>query len=181
PVALEEDIDTPFAVKESPAVEPLPAPQPATIEPYAPRGPSPDAALPPSAPSSEYAPISEPPLAVEPVWGPTPPSLSSAGVSPELWIYLQERSDRLDPKLAVRAKAALEAEQRQARIAARKWYGTSLARPVVSPTPFMSGYAPGWEPAARWQKPIEPVVVPATPAVVEVDPERSHHPYGRGR
>lgn len=72
------------------------------------------------------------------------PSLSAPPVTPELWVYSQELKRHDDPAQAVRRKAELAAEQRQARLAAMRWYGQSNSRPVANPTPFMGEYSPGW-------------------------------------
>lgn len=44
----------------------------------------------------------------------------------------------------VQKKAMHRAEQRQARITARKWYGFSQSRPVVNADPYMTAYTPVW-------------------------------------
>lgn len=44
----------------------------------------------------------------------------------------------------VQKKAMHRAEQRQARITARKWYGFSQSRPVVNADPYMTAYSPLW-------------------------------------
>ena len=74
----------------------------------------------------------------------TPPSLSAPPVTPELWVYSQELRRHDDPAQAVRRKAELVADQRQARLAAMRWYGFSNSRPVANPTPFMGQYSPAW-------------------------------------
>jgi hypothetical protein len=72
----------------------------------------------------------------------------------QMWLYEQEKADYLDPKLAVRRKAAAKTAQRQARIAAMKWYGMSNSRPYANPTPIMGSYSPTWSSnnynAYRW-------------------------------
>lgn len=72
------------------------------------------------------------------------PSLSAPPVTPELWVYSQEMRRHDDPALAVRRKAEFQAGQRQARLAAMKWYGLSNSRPVANPTPFTGQYSPSW-------------------------------------
>lgn len=72
------------------------------------------------------------------------PSLSAPPVTPELWVYSQELRRHDDPGQAVRRKAELAASQRQARLAAMKWYGFSNSRPVANPTPFTGQYSPAW-------------------------------------
>jgi hypothetical protein len=74
----------------------------------------------------------------------SPPSLSAPAVTPELWVYSQELRRHDDPAQAVRRKAELAADQRQARLAAMRWYGYSNARPIASGTPFMGQYSPAW-------------------------------------
>jgi hypothetical protein len=74
----------------------------------------------------------------------TAPSLSAPPVTPELWVYSQERQRHDDPAQAVRRKAELKADQRLARLAALKWYGQSNSRPEASPIPFMGAYSPAW-------------------------------------
>jgi hypothetical protein len=93
---------------------------------------------------------------------------TSGMVSPtvEMWFYEQEQRRYDDPKLAVRRKAEARAQQRQARLAATRWYGISNSRPMVSPTPFTSGYSAYWgsnsyEPM-RWL-PAAPVIIVARP------------------
>lgn len=67
-----------------------------------------------------------------------------AAPTAEMWLYQQELLRREDPRTAVREKAEFRAAQRQRRIAARKWFGLSNARPVASPTP---GYGDPWSPS----------------------------------
>ena len=74
----------------------------------------------------------------------TAPSLSAPPVTPELWVYSQELRRHDDPAQAVRRKAEITAGQRQARLAALRWYGFSNSRPVANPTPFMGQYSPAW-------------------------------------
>ena len=62
----------------------------------------------------------------------------------EMWFYEQERSRYDDPKMAVRRRAEMRAQQRQSRLAAQAWYGMSKSRPMVSPTAYPSGYSPYW-------------------------------------
>jgi hypothetical protein len=72
------------------------------------------------------------------------PTLSAPPVTPELWVYSQEQRRHDDPAFAVRRKAEFKADQRQARLAAQKWYGLSNSRPEASPIPFMGQYSPSW-------------------------------------
>jgi hypothetical protein len=71
-------------------------------------------------------------------------SPSMANLTPEMWLYLQERDRYDDPEQAVRRKAEDRATQRNHRMAARKWFGFSNARPTASPVPIMSSYSPFW-------------------------------------
>jgi hypothetical protein len=66
------------------------------------------------------------------------------GVTPEMWLYQQERSRYENPKEAVRRKAETRAAQRGDRLAAMKWFGQSNARPLVSGTPHCDTYGAGW-------------------------------------
>lgn len=67
---------------------------------------------------------------------------AAVAMSPEMDRYQQELQRWDDPQQAVRRAAEERAAQRRQRIAARKWYGVSNARPIVSHTPFMYWYAP---------------------------------------
>lgn len=58
--------------------------------------------------------------------------------TPEMWFYQEQMSRRDDPKEAVRRKAEFRASQREARLAARRWFGVSLMRPTTS-TAIMNG------------------------------------------
>lgn len=69
---------------------------------------------------------------------------SMANVTPEIWLYMQEMERHDDPHMAVRRKAELRAAQRNHRMAARKWFGFSNARPSASPLPVMGTYSPTW-------------------------------------
>ncbi len=64
--------------------------------------------------------------------------------TPEMWFYQEQMNRRADPKEAVRRKAEFRTAQREARMAARNWFGVSLARPTTS-TAVMNG-----ESAAVW-------------------------------
>jgi hypothetical protein len=67
------------------------------------------------------------------------------GVSPQMWLYLEEMKRQDDPRLAVRRKAEYRADQRMKRIATRQWFGVSAARPQASVTPFTGGdYSQFW-------------------------------------
>lgn len=84
----------------------------------------------------------------------------------EMWFYQQEQSRRDDPKMAIRRRAEMRAMQRENRIAAQAWYGMSKSRPMVSPTPFVSGYSQHWTSNTydpfRWQ-PGAPTIIVARP------------------
>lgn len=69
---------------------------------------------------------------------------SSSEMSPEMWVYLQETKRYDDPKQAVRRKAEMRAAQRQARLAAQRWFGVSNLRPVANPIPYYGSYSPSW-------------------------------------
>lgn len=81
-----------------------------------------------------------------PETGPSSMHVSWGQLQPtaEMWLYEQTKTDYLDPKLAVRRKAEKKTAERQARIAAMKWYGMSNSRPVANPTPICGVYSPGW-------------------------------------
>ncbi|MHC4398069.1 MAG: hypothetical protein ACYTG0_00140 [Planctomycetota bacterium] len=64
--------------------------------------------------------------------------------TPEMWFYQQQVSQYHDPKLAVRQKAEQRSAQRRARIAARKWFGLSNARPTAGTDVVHGDYGPGW-------------------------------------
>lgn len=89
-------------------------------------------------------PVSIPPEPVQEHAPFTAPSLSAPQVTPELWVYSQEQRRHDDPLQAVRRKAEFSANQRQARLAATRWYGFSNARPTASVTPTMGQYSPSW-------------------------------------
>ena len=73
---------------------------------------------------------------------PTPPEVTGdMPLTPELWLYSQQLQRYEDPKLAVRRKAEIRAQQRQQRIAARKAWGVSKHRPIVYNTPFHTYYS----------------------------------------
>jgi hypothetical protein len=62
--------------------------------------------------------------------------------TPEMWFYEQERLRYEDPNTVARARAEYEANQRQARLAALKWYGMSNSRPQAGTDAHNS--APKW-------------------------------------
>ena len=100
--------------------------------------------------------------------GPTGQVATSGMVAPtvEMWFYEQELRRHDDPKVAVRRKAELRAQQRQDRIAASKWYGIDNSRPMVSPTPAVTGYSQHWGSNSydplRW-RPIAPTIIVSRP------------------
>ncbi len=64
--------------------------------------------------------------------------------TPEMWFYEQYMQQYQDPKMAVRARAEFEADQRQRRLAAMRWFGMSNSRPKACCDPFHNDYSPGW-------------------------------------
>ena len=73
------------------------------------------------------------------------PVLTPSTVTPEMWMYSQERRRQEDPAQSIRSKAEFRAAQRMQRISAMKWYGMSSARPQASTMPTMTGsYSPAW-------------------------------------
>jgi hypothetical protein len=93
--------------------------------------------------------------------------------TPEMWFYEQYAHQYQDPKAAVRQKAEFRAAQRQARIAARRWFGFSNARPTAASDPIHGTYSPGWTSNGhypfRWSG--------FGPAVVVLRTERSRSTY----
>jgi len=71
-------------------------------------------------------------------------SLGQLTPTPEMWFYEQALRRYRDPKSSVRRRAEFEADQRQARLAAQRWFGFSTSRPTVNITPFTNGYSPMW-------------------------------------
>ena len=69
---------------------------------------------------------------------------NSPETSPELYFYLDQQRRHDDPKMLVKANAERRAQQRRQRIASRRWYGLSNARPVANPTPWFGTYSPMW-------------------------------------
>ena len=111
--------------------------------------------------------LSAPTLAQRPTADSVGPILNNEGptvtnVTPEIWLYMQERQRHDDAEMAVRRKAELRAAQRQNRMAARKWFGLSNSRPTASPIPTMGTYSPFWagnDPDPnRWNGVSAPVV-----------------------
>jgi hypothetical protein len=75
---------------------------------------------------------------------PRPGSMSMSQMTPEMWLYMQERERHDDAKEAVRRKAEFRTAQRQRRIAAREWFGYSNSRPAANSDPWMAGYSAHW-------------------------------------
>lgn len=71
-------------------------------------------------------------------------SLGQLAPTPEMWFYEQERQAYMTPAMAVRRKAEVETAQRDARIASRRFFGMSAARPRANPTPLFGSYSPAW-------------------------------------
>jgi hypothetical protein len=64
--------------------------------------------------------------------------------TPEMWFYEQSMRQYKDPKMAVRAKAEFQAQERMRRIESMKWFGFSNSRPRASSDPFHGDYSPMW-------------------------------------
>ena len=64
--------------------------------------------------------------------------------TPEMWFYEQERLRYEDPNTMARARAEYESNQRQARLAALKWYGMSNSRPMVGTDVNAGVFGPKW-------------------------------------
>ncbi len=73
-----------------------------------------------------------------------PDVIPSDGMTPEIWLYLQQLRRYDDPKQAVRRRAEMRADQRHNRIETRKWFGLSNIRPTANSTPFLGTYSPHW-------------------------------------
>jgi hypothetical protein len=71
-------------------------------------------------------------------------SPSELKATPEMWFYEQYMHQYQDPKMAVRARAEFEADQRQRRLAAMRWFGFSNSRPRACSDPMHGDYSPGW-------------------------------------
>lgn len=65
---------------------------------------------------------------------------SDSTITPEMWLYVQEMRRYDDPAAAQRRRAEQVAGARRERILSRQWYGVSLSRPTVSPSPTMADY-----------------------------------------
>jgi hypothetical protein len=81
-------------------------------------------------------------LAAEPALAqqPRPDAAEQAAPAPEMWYSRRQLRHEVDPWTLVHRRAAQQGAQRQARIAAMKWYGLSNSRPTVNPTPWGSSY-----------------------------------------
>lgn len=75
---------------------------------------------------------------------PSAGGMSMSEMSPQMWLYVQERQRHDDPKEAVRRKAEFRSAERRRRIAAREWFGYSNSRPAVNSDPWMAGYSAHW-------------------------------------
>ena len=64
--------------------------------------------------------------------------------TPEMWFYDQAMRQYKDPKMAVRAKAEFQAQQRLRRLELMKWFGFSNSRPTASSDPYNGDYSPHW-------------------------------------
>jgi hypothetical protein len=64
--------------------------------------------------------------------------------TPEMWFYEQSMRQYKDPKMAVRAKAEIFAQQRIRRMESMKWFGFSNSRPRANSDPIHGDYSPGW-------------------------------------
>lgn len=73
-----------------------------------------------------------------------PGALSDTPLTPEIWLYEQERERYDDPQAMVRRRAEVRGAQRQRRLASMKWYGLSNARPDYTPTPWFGPQSPRW-------------------------------------
>jgi hypothetical protein len=92
-------------------------------------------------------------------------SLGQLTPTPSMWFYQQDMENFMDPKMALRRRAEFTSWQRKMRIATRKWYGLSNARPSAAHTPFTYYYSPYWAGNSGhplvWRAPYR------TPVVVE--------------
>jgi hypothetical protein len=64
--------------------------------------------------------------------------------TPEMWFYDQERRRYDDPNAMARRRAEEQANQRQARLAAQRWFGISNSRPRAGTDPNNGSFAPRW-------------------------------------
>ena len=94
--------------------------------------------------------------------------------TPEMWFYQQQMNRWDNPKEAIRRKAEFRSAQREARLASRRWFGVSLARPMTS-TAVLNG-----EHAATWTggSPLHPYQWSgAAPVVIVERMDRSRSTY----
>lgn len=77
-------------------------------------------------------------------------SPGEVSATPEMWFYQQELRRYENPKTAVRRNAEFEAAQRRRRIAARRWFGFSNARPTAGIDPVHGDYSPSWTSGKRY-------------------------------
>lgn len=80
------------------------------------------------------------------------PALSAS--TPEMWFYLMESRRAESPSVLRLQRAQFIANQRLQRIAARDWYGVSLARPEANSTPMFRHYSNlrtdvSWDPRSQ--------------------------------
>lgn len=64
--------------------------------------------------------------------------------TPEMWFYEQHLRELQDPEFAVRQKAEFRSEQRQSRMAARRWFGFSNLRPTAGTELIHGDAGPRW-------------------------------------
>jgi hypothetical protein len=64
--------------------------------------------------------------------------------TPEMWFYEQQMRQYQDPKMAVRANAEFQADQRRRRLATMQWFGFSNSRPHANSDPYSGDNSPGW-------------------------------------
>jgi hypothetical protein len=98
--------------------------------------------------------------------------LADPKATPEMWFYEQYMKEYKNPKNAVRANAAADAQQRSNRLAAMRWFGLSNSRPRVSPDP-VHVYPPSWASNTplqpnRWQATGGQPYYYAQPQIVEL-------------
>jgi hypothetical protein len=104
---------------------------------------------------------------------PSPSDLNEPSMTPEIWLFLQQQKRHDDPKQAVRRKAEQKSADRQARLAAMKWYGYSNLRPMASASPWMGTYSPYW--AGNSWDPYQHVGIGSPRVAVQVE----HYDYRR--
>jgi hypothetical protein len=64
--------------------------------------------------------------------------------TPDMWFYEQYLRQQQDPSFAVRQKAEFRSNQRQDRIAARRWFGFSNLRPTAGTELIHGDAGPRW-------------------------------------